>query len=133
MKKNNKVYFNNQNGITMIALVVTIIVLLILASVSITYLKGNNNIISQSNSADLEVTLMQVKEILNAEYYRELTEQNMGGAKVSLENIIKNFNNGNKIYNVMRVENEYYLNYKGLYYKITLDNGINIDTKGESF
>ena len=33
---------NNKNGITLIALVLTIVVLLILAGISISYLTGNN-------------------------------------------------------------------------------------------
>ena len=44
MLKNNK-------GITLIALVITIIVLLILAGVSIAMLTGNNGILTQANSA----------------------------------------------------------------------------------
>ncbi len=39
----------NSNGITLIALVITIIVLLILAGVSIAFLTGNNGILTQAN------------------------------------------------------------------------------------
>ena len=41
----------NQKGITLIALVITIIVLLILASVSIAMLTGDNGILTQANNA----------------------------------------------------------------------------------
>ena len=41
----------NQKGITLIALVVTIIVLLILAGVSIAMLTGDNGILTQANAA----------------------------------------------------------------------------------
>lgn len=41
----------NQKGITLIALVITIIVLLILAGVSIAMLTGNNGILTQATSA----------------------------------------------------------------------------------
>lgn len=41
----------NQKGITLIALVITIIVLLILAGVSIAMLTGDNGILTQANSA----------------------------------------------------------------------------------
>lgn len=43
-----KKYYLNQKGITLIALVVTIVVLLILAGVSINALFGNNGIISRA-------------------------------------------------------------------------------------
>lgn len=41
----------NQKGITLIALVITIIVLLILAGVSIAMLTGNNGILTKANNA----------------------------------------------------------------------------------
>ena len=44
----------NNNGITLIALVVTIVVLLILAGVSISMLAGENGIVIQSQKAKLE-------------------------------------------------------------------------------
>ena len=40
-----------QNGITLVALVITIIVLLILAGVSISLVVGNNGILSQASNA----------------------------------------------------------------------------------
>ena len=52
------------NGITLIALVVTIIVLLILAGVSISMLTGNNGIITQAQKAKRETEESQEKENL---------------------------------------------------------------------
>ena len=49
-------------GITLIALIITIIVLLILAGVSIATLTGNNGIISQANEAKVKSTISQIKE-----------------------------------------------------------------------
>ena len=43
----------NQNGITLIALVITIIVLLILAGISIAMLTGDNGILTQASSAKI--------------------------------------------------------------------------------
>ncbi len=43
--------FKNKNGITLIALVVTIIVLLILAGVSISMLTGQNGILNRAAEA----------------------------------------------------------------------------------
>ena len=42
---------NNKKGITLIALVITIVVLLILAGVSIAMLIGENGIVTQANKA----------------------------------------------------------------------------------
>ena len=50
------------NGITLIALVITIIVLLILAGVSIAMLTGNNGILAQANNAKIMNNLSKVDE-----------------------------------------------------------------------
>ena len=52
----------NKKGITLIALVVTIIVLLILAGISISMLKGDNGIINQASDSKLETRAGNVKE-----------------------------------------------------------------------
>lgn len=52
----------NQNGITLIALVITIIVLLILAGVSIAMLTGNNGILSQAEKATNSTITGEVEE-----------------------------------------------------------------------
>ncbi len=49
-------------GITLIALIITIIVLLILAGVSIATLTGSNGIINQANEAKVKSTISQIKE-----------------------------------------------------------------------
>ena len=53
-----------ENGITLIALIVTIIVLLILAGVSIAMLTGNNGILTQSMRAKISTELASYKEEL---------------------------------------------------------------------
>ena len=55
----------NQKGITLIALVITIIVLLILAGVSIAMLTGDNGILTQANNAKVSQIEGQVKEEVN--------------------------------------------------------------------
>ena len=52
-------------GITLIALVITIIVLLILAAISIGVLTGDNGIIKQSQQAKEETEIAEEKEVLN--------------------------------------------------------------------
>ncbi len=58
MKKSLK----QKKGITLIALVVTIIVLLILAGISITMLSGNNGILNRATEAKMETIAGQVQE-----------------------------------------------------------------------
>lgn len=55
-----------EKGITLVALVVTIIVLLILASVSISLVLGDNGIITRAREASTKTTEAQANE--NAQY-----------------------------------------------------------------
>ena len=50
-KKNNQKYLRRKSGITLVALVITIIVLLILAGVALSTLTGNDNIIKNAGTA----------------------------------------------------------------------------------
>jgi len=65
---------NNTNGITLIALVITIIVLLILASVTIAMLTGENGILNQARNAGKEYSKGEVREkvsLILSEYKTE--------------------------------------------------------------
>ena len=72
-----------ENGITLIALVVTIVVLLILAGVSISMLTGNNGIITQAQNAKNKTEEAEEKEkiqlaVLDAiSKENDLTEENL--------------------------------------------------------
>ena len=57
----------NNKGITLIALVITIIVLLILAGVSIAMLTGNNGILTQANTAKTDTAKAEAVEKINME------------------------------------------------------------------
>ena len=52
----------NEKGITLIALVVTIIILIILAGISISTLTGKNGILNQANSAKIMTIVSGIKE-----------------------------------------------------------------------
>lgn len=52
----------NQKGITLIALVITIIVLLILAGVSIAMLTGDNGILTKASTSNETNSIAQIKE-----------------------------------------------------------------------
>ena len=68
---------NREKGITLIALVVTIVILLILAGVSISMLTGENGIINQANNAKENTELARIEEekALN-NLYEELKNYN---------------------------------------------------------
>ena len=67
----------NIQGITLIALVVTIVVLLILAAVSISLLTGENGVITQAQNAKEETEIGEEKEAISVAY---------GGAKIVKQN-----------------------------------------------
>lgn len=57
-----------KNGITLVALVITIIVLLILAGISLSQVVGNNGIASKSQTAKSSSIVSQEKELANVAY-----------------------------------------------------------------
>ena len=59
--------FKQKKGITLIALVITIIVLLILAGISISMLAGNNSILQRATNAKTQTGIGQEKEQLQLE------------------------------------------------------------------
>ena len=77
--------FKKQKGITLIALVVTIIVLLILAGVSIAMLTGNNGILTQGRRAKEEQAHAAVKEGIMLLYNEYRTKQEVNSSKVQEE------------------------------------------------
>ena len=66
------------NGITLIALVITIIVLLILAGVAITTLTGENGILNKADTAQVETRAATVEELVRL-WKTEQTADNMIG------------------------------------------------------
>ena len=90
--KEKKVKLQNQKGITLIALVITIIVLLILAGVSIAMLTGENGILGQATSAKEKTVEAKEKEAvalaittIKAKITKELNETNLEEEIVALE------------------------------------------------
>ena len=73
VKKNEK-----EKGITLIALITTIIVLLILAGISIGAITGSNGIIGQAQSAKEETEIANEKEILEQAIVRSMQNNNRG-------------------------------------------------------
>ena len=65
---------NNQKGITLVALVITIIVLLILAGVTIASLSGDNGILNRGKEAKTKTNIQNAKDLINTEVTEHITE-----------------------------------------------------------
>lgn len=64
----------NQNGITLVALVITIIVLLILAGVAIAALSGDNSILTRASEAGANSNVANAKEVATVDAAELITE-----------------------------------------------------------
>lgn len=87
----------NNKGITLIALVITIIVLLILAGVSIAMLTGDNGILNQANKAKADTARAEVVERVNMELNAQLSHAMAGenfDEKTKIESNIGTLSNG---------------------------------------
>ncbi len=85
-----------EKGITLIALVITIIVLLILAGVTISTLTGENGIITQTSNAKEETIIGEEKEIIELATVQAMGTNQYGDIEKSeLENGLDNYAEGN--------------------------------------
>ena len=91
-------------GITLIALVITIIVLLILAAVSIAMLTGENGLLQKATKAKEENKLAQAKEQINLMLQEYRIERDTGSNK-SFENFLQEKKNDKKIDDYEKNEN----------------------------
>ena len=104
-KRNKEQLMKVSNGITLIALVITIIVLLILAGVTIATLTGDNGILGKANEAKTKSDIVEVKEQAQLDISNWIAEKTRNGEDTTLnDTIIKsiiesaNQNNTNKYY-----------------------------------
>lgn len=133
MEKLKKDTIKRNQGVTLIALVVTIVILIILAAVSVTMLIGDNGIILQAQKAVKETSHAYVKETVMfelAEYemkgkngnFLDYLKSEDGGKILTTNNVIKvsNFQGGepnlgkgegSDIYVLENMEDEYILKY----------------------
>lgn len=84
-----KKILNQKKGITLIALVITIIVLLILAGISISMLSGENGILQKATEAKTKSDETQIKERIKLAYHSALTGGQGSYTKESLEEELK--------------------------------------------
>ena len=89
-KKSNEVSkkdiknLKNKNGITLIALVISIIVMLILADVSLNATIGDNGIITQAQNATYMQSIAALEEYLQTEYVKYYDETENYTSKIEL-------------------------------------------------
>ena len=84
LKNQNQVNKSYTNGLTLVALVVTIIVLLILAGVSLNLVLGDNGILTKATNVEIEYNKSEVLEQLNliiTEKYLEAYHQAINDKK----------------------------------------------------
>lgn len=84
----------NESGITLVALVITIIILLILAGIVITFAIGNNGIIGKAQEAQRMQTVAQIREKMSLEVLDAESEAYVRGEKLKqeeLKNIIAKY------------------------------------------
>lgn len=86
---------NNQEGVTLVALVVTIIILIILAGVSINLLLGENGIITQAQKAkeDTEQAKIEEEKALNSVYGYLNIDPNNYVRPEEMESLREDYNN----------------------------------------
>ena len=87
-------------GITIISLVVTIVVLLILAGVSVSLVIGNNNLFDKAKSTQKVQTIAGIKEALEL----EKADIQVESKRVNLENYLEQISTGKKNYDLSSTE-----------------------------
>lgn len=116
----------NQKGITLIALVITIIVLLILAGVSIAMLTGDNGILTKASTAGDDTREAEMKEAVSLAVSTLMAEKNDPTSKVadadkilSYANVAKQIKKDNVSSNATGTENGITYTYGSKTYTIT--------------
>ena len=93
MRKHKKKILRKEKGITLIALVITIIVLLILAGVSISMLTGENGILTQAQKAKNETETAAVKEEQKLDLTMAILQEQQGLVPGKKDDSKKEINN----------------------------------------
>ena len=110
----NKLKKNKANGITLIALVVTIIVLLLLAGISIQMLTGDNGILQRATDAKTKNDEAQIKERIQLAYTGALTGEKGTLTQESLEaELTQEFGEKDTAYTIQSKNTEWIVTVKG--------------------
>ena len=122
----NKKCIHNKSGITLISLIVTIIVLLILAGISITTLTGENGIIKQSKSAKEETEISEEKEVIQKSVINVIGNNKHGELKLDEFEKELNLNTKNEKTEIIDDENNIIIKFteRQRYYEIDKEGNI---------
>ena len=96
-KQTNKIQKKGTNGITLIALVITIIVLLILAGISISMLAGDNSILNNATRAKDATRGGEVQETVNLAAINNEGVDYIGGTKKTRADVINELHSAGKL------------------------------------
>ena len=110
-------------GITMVSLVITIILLLILSGITVSFLFGNNGIITRANNAKKTYEISSIKEEIQMKILdKEMEKTKTGGSitQVDVEKILKEYGEVNKnedgtIKNLITKDKNYEIPYEEIY------------------
>ena len=105
MKRFRKKIFKSTKGITLIALVVTIIILLLLAGVSIAMLTGNNGILTQGQRAKEETRIAGVEEVVKLYKQGKYIDSTTGSVTENANEMLENLK-GQKLVSEDEIDRE---------------------------
>lgn len=115
MEKFNKTQKNSEKAITLIALVITIIVLLILAGISISMLSGDNSILQKTTEAKQTSERAEAKEQAKIDIMAWITDKTANHEDASLDDTkVREILNDNKSY-VKEAKESSFITTKGEY------------------
>ena len=132
-KKSKKFLKKENSGITLIALVISVIVLLILSGISISMISGENGILKQAGNARTQTDIAGEKEILQTSALAAISKEKYGD--LTKEKLDDELNKYSEIQSTEQVDNGivvtfksnrvYIVNFSGdvsRYYDIAIDN-----------
>lgn len=119
MRKVKKNIVKKQTGITIIALVITIVVLLILAGITIGAITGNNGIIGQAQTAKTNTEREQIREQIDVMVVQSIGKNGNVDKEVLMPKL-ETLPDGKEIYDT---DEEIYIVYPEYTFKVDLGSG----------
>ena len=110
MKNFKKIFLKANNGITLIALVITIIVLLILAGIGISMLSGDNGVLKQAGNAKTKTDIAQEKELLQTASLAAISKEKYG--ELSKDKLDDELDNYSEVENTEQINNGILVTFK---------------------
>ena len=131
MNKSKKTYMKGNNGITLIALIVTIIILIILAGISINLVLGENGIIQKAKEASEASTRAEAEEKLNMDIMDMYIDYEQKGKSLTLQDLSNLPKYDNNITEVNIEQEKAIVIYDGKYV-FEIDKNLKVEYIGEA-